>query len=289
MSANIDRGAFDVYVAPAWKIPRGVFLRTRKIPARVEIKLLFLPELRNRLQVSALAVMLCASCCPRTMRPKTLPIAIVLFLVCNCAVAAQAQFYAGVMGGVATLSGDSRSLLGTSSSFASYDPKNGPAVEVLVGRHLSDYFTVQGEYIWNSNTLILTGAALSNSGQQSYQESRSSSQQSVLADLLIYFRKRGSRLRPFLSVGTGFVHLASSQQQITQLIGAPILPPQHFSSNMAALHVPVGLDVKLTKGWVFRFSFSETLTSNPISAQLSPPGLHRLQNFQNLFGIIKVF
>jgi hypothetical protein len=130
---------------------------------------------------------------------------------------------------------------------------------------------------------------LSNGGQQSYQETRSSSQQSVIGDLLIYFRKRGSRLRPFLSVGTGFVHLASSEQQINQLIGAPVLPPQHFSSNMAALHVPVGIDVKLVKGWAFRYSFSETLSGNPVSANLSPPGLHNLQNFQNLFGIIKQF
>ncbi|MGB8772003.1 MAG: outer membrane beta-barrel protein [Candidatus Korobacteraceae bacterium] len=220
---------------------------------------------------------------------KALVAVVLFFIICNCAVTVQAQFYAGVLGGVATLSGDSRSLLGSTSSFSSYDPKNGPALEVLVGKNLSDYFTVQGEYIWNSNTLILTSAAINNAGQQSYQETRSSSQQSVIGDLLIYFRKRGSRLRPFLSVGVGFVHLASSQQQINQLIGAPVLPPQHFSSDMTALHVPVGLDVKLTKGWVFRYTFSETLSSNPISHQLSPPASHNLQNFQNLFGFIKQF
>jgi hypothetical protein len=72
-------------------------------------------------------------------------------------------------------------------------------------------------------------------------------------------------------------------------MGTPALPAQHFSSNIAALHVPVGLDVKIGKGFSFRYTFSETLTSNPISAQLSPPGQHRLQNFQNLFGIIKQF
>ena len=148
---------------------------------------------------------------------------------------------------------------------------------------------MQGEYIWNSNTLILTSAMLSDGGQQSYQETRSSSQQSVIGDLLVYFRKRGSRLRPFLSVGTGVVHLGSSQQQVNQSIGVPVLPPQHFGSDMAVLHVPVGIDVKLINGWAFRYSFSETLSSNPISANLSPQGLHNLQNFQNLFGIIKQF
>jgi Outer membrane protein beta-barrel domain len=223
------------------------------------------------------------------MQLRSLPIALVLFLVCDCAVTAQAQFYAGVLGGVATLSADSRSLLGSDSSFSSYDPKNGPAVEVLLGKHLSNYFAVQGEYIWSSNTLILTSDIVSSSGQQAYQETRSSSQQSVIGDLLIYFRKRASRLRPFLSVGVGVVHLGSSQQQIQQLIGMPVLPPQHFSSNMAALHVPVGIDVKLIKGWAFRYTFSETLSGNPVSAKLSPPGLHNLQNFQNLFGIVKQF
>lgn len=223
------------------------------------------------------------------MQSRILLIASVLF-VCNMALTAQAQFYAGVLGGVATLSGDSRSLLGTSSSsFSSYDPKNGPALELLAGMHLSNYFSIQGEYIWNSNTLILTSAALDNGSQQSYQETRSSSQQSVIGDLLIYFRKRDSRLRPFLSVGIGVVHLASDYEQLNQMSGTPILPPQHFSSTMAALHVPVGIDVTLAKGWAFRYTFSETLSSNPISDHLSPPGQHNLQNFQNLFGIIKRF
>jgi hypothetical protein len=201
----------------------------------------------------------------------------------------QAQLYVGVMGGVATLSGDNSSSVGQNSSFSSYDPKNGPAIEVFVGEHLSEYFTVQGQYVWNSNTLLLTSADFSNGEQQGYKESRSSTQQAVIADLLVYFRKRNSRLRPFLSVGTGFVHLSSSQQSVETLLGSPVLPPQSFSSNQIVLHVPVGLDVKLAKGWVFRYTFSETISSNPISKQLSPPASHRLQNFQNLFGILYQF
>jgi len=216
-------------------------------------------------------------------------VAMIFIGIVHTASIAEAQLYAGVVGGVATLSGDSRSIIGPSSSSSSYDPKNGPAVEVLLGADLTNYLSVQGEYIWNSNTLNLTAASFGNGMQQAYQESRSSSQQSVLGDLLIYFRKRGSRLRPFLSIGTGLVHLSSSQQQIKQFIGTPMLPAQQFSSNMAALHVPVGIDVKLAKGWAFRYSFSETLTGNPISQQLSPQGLHNLQNFQSLFGFVKRF
>ncbi len=225
----------------------------------------------------------------RNMWFKDALTATILLVVSASAISVNAQVYAGVAGGVATLSGDARSIVGSSSSFSSYDPKNGPAVEVLLGAHLSDYFSVQGEYIWNSNSLTLTSGRFSNGEQRGYQETRSSSQQSVLGDLLIYFRKRGNRLRPFLSVGVGLVHLSSSQQQVTPLMGNAMLPPQHFSSNMAALHVPVGMDVKLAKGWAFRYTFSETLTSNPISDRLSPPAQHNLQNFQNLFGFIKQF
>ncbi len=156
------------------------------------------------------------------MQLKMLLIPVIVFLGC-CEVAAQAQFYAGVLGGVSTLSGDARSLLRPgSTAFSSYEPKNGGAVEVLVGRHFSDYFTVQADYIWNGNGLTLTSAAFNNGTQAGYQETRRSSQQSVLADVLVYFRKRNSRLRPYLSVGTGFVHFASSQERIEQILGTPI-------------------------------------------------------------------
>jgi len=219
-----------------------------------------------------------------------LRVAVVLFLSWQRLPLAQAQLYAGVLGGVATLSGDARSLLSPgSTAFSSYDPKNGGAVEILVGKHFSDYFAAQGNYIWNDNRLTLTSAAFNNGAQQGYQETRQSSQQSVIGDLLVFFRNRDSRLRPYLSVGTGLVRFASSQERVAQLLGAPALPPQHFSANMIALHVPVGIDVKVGKGWAFRYTFSETLSNNPISDRLSPPGQHHLMNFQNLFGVTRRF
>jgi len=219
-----------------------------------------------------------------------LQVAAIVFFGCCCAMTAQAQFYAGVLGGVSTLSGDARSLLSPgSTAFSSYDPKNGGAVEFLAGRHFSDYFTLQADYIWNRNPLTLTSAAFNNGAQKGYQEARRSSQQSVFADVLVYFRARDSRLRPYLSVGTGLVHFASSQEQIEQVLGTPDLPTQHFSSNLIALRVPVGMDVNLGRGWVFRYTFSETLSKNPVSDRLSPPGQHSLKNFQNLFGFIRRF
>ena len=214
----------------------------------------------------------------------------VLFLSWLTAPLARAQLYVGALGGVATLSGDARSLLSSNpTAFSSYDPKNGGALEILVGKHFSDYFAAQGNYIWNGNELTLTSVAFNNGMQQAYQETRNSSQQSVIGDLLVYFRNRDSRLRPYLSVGTGLVHFASSQDRISQFLGAPALPAQHFSTNMICLHVPVGIDVRVGKGWAFRYTFSETLSKSPISDRLSPPGQHRLMNFQNLFGFVKRF
>ncbi len=185
------------------------------------------------------------------MQLRMLLIAAVVFFGCFCPATAQAQFYVGVLGGVSTLSGDARSLLSPgSTAFSSYDPKNGAAGEVLVGRDLSDYFTMQADYIWNRNGLTLTSVAFNSGTQDGYQETRRSSQQSAIADVLVYFRKRDSRLRPYLSVGTGFVHFASSQERLEQVLGNPALPPQRFSSNLIALHVPVGMDLNLGRGWV---------------------------------------
>jgi hypothetical protein len=203
---------------------------------------------------------------------------------------AQRRNYGGVLAGVSTLSADARSLFEPpSSAFSLYDPKNGLALSVFAGRDLSEYVSLQGNYIWNRNQLALTSGASVNDSLTEYEELRSSSQQSVLADVLVYFRSRESRFRPYLSVGTGLVHFSSTEERVTKSIGAPVLPPRSFSANLVALHVPVGIDVKIGKGWMVRYAFSETLSQNPISERLSPPGQHRLMNFQNLFGIVRRF
>lgn len=226
----------------------------------------------------------------RMRRVKLQQVILVLLLNWGTPTAAHAQLYAGVLGGVSTLSGDARSVLSAgSTAFSSFDPSNGGAVEVLVGKHFSDYFSAQASYIRNGNVLTLTSAAFSNGTQAGYRETRGSSQQSMIGNILVYFRGRDSRLRPYLSVGTGFVHIASTQERLQQVLGAPALPPQRFSSNVIALNVPVGMDVRLGKGWAFRYTFSETITKNPISDRLSPPGQHSLKNFQNLFGFIRRF
>jgi hypothetical protein len=223
---------------------------------------------------------------PRRMLCPTL----VLFLAGLGETRAPAQLYLGAAGGVSTLSSDARSGISSGSiAFSSYDPRNGGAVEILVGNHFSDYFTAQGEYIWNRNRLVSTSAAFIDGTEQAYREVRGSSEHSLLGDLLVYFRRRDSRLRPYLSVGSGVVHLSSSRERLDEILGAPQLPPKGFSSNTIALHVPVGMDVRLGKGWAFRYSFSETLGKNALSNQLSPPGQHSLKNFESLFGLLRQF
>ena len=162
-------------------------------------------------------------------------------------------------------------------------------MSVLFGKHLSNYFSAQASYIWNENDLSLSSGISVNGTSDGYQETRTSSQQTLIGIVLVYFRARNSRLRPYLSVGTGFLHFTSTQQRVQQVMGTPTLPPRQFSSNHVVLNVPVGMDVNLGKGWAFRYTFSETISSNPISDRISPPGQHTFKNFQNLFGFIRRF
>ena len=106
---------------------------------------------------------------------------------------------------------------------------------------------------------------------------------------MLYFRNLKSRVRPYLSVGAGVVRLISAEESIEQTNGTPTLAPLGFTSVKPALRVAVGVDLAVKNGWAFRFTFSETLRSNAISAQLDPPGQRNLANFQNLFGFVKYF
>ena len=44
------------------------------------------------------------------------------------------------------------------------------------------------------------------------------------------------------------------------------LPPDRFSSTMVTLHVAVGIDLALTRGWAFRYSFLEAIQQNQVSS-----------------------
>lgn len=200
------------------------------------------------------------------------------------------NYYAGGVAGLATLSADAQSMLTAGAAqVSSYKPDNGAAVNLFVGRSLGNYLSVQANYIWNTNGLTFVSSSISPSGSSFYQQRRGSSQTSATADVLVYFRDRDSRLRPYLSTGVGVVHVQSSVQNVNFFSGPTVAPADDFSANTAGLRVAVGIDVKLAAGFSLRYSFSETISANPISDHLSPPGRRALKNFQNLWGFVKSF
>src|SRR5438552_19002805 len=73
---------------------------------------------------------------------------------------AQRQYYAGALGGVATLSSAGQAAVTASSAAASpYSTRNGAALNLFAGLHLSNCVSLQGNYMWNRNAPILTFTA----------------------------------------------------------------------------------------------------------------------------------
>jgi hypothetical protein len=206
-------------------------------------------------------------------------------LISAVTVSAQARPYLGALGGIATLSGDAGSQATAQGlNLSSYAPANGGAIDAFAGVHLRDYFSVQGNFIWNENDLQLNSAS-SGTGT-SYQESRSSSQAAGVFDFLIYFRRRQSRIRPYLGTGVGVIHLSTTETRVIDSQGTPALPPARFSYTGPVFRSHVGIDVRLTGKLDFRYGFSEFIGHNELSKRLSPPGSSTLKNFHNLFGFV---
>jgi len=213
--------------------------------------------------------------------------AALLVLITACSVFAQTYTYIGALGGIATLSADAGSQRTAQGlALSSYAPSNGGALDLLAGIHLHDYFSVQANYIWNRNDLVLNSSTGTGTD---YEDARSSSQHAGIFDFLVYFRQRDSWIRPYLALGIGVSHLTSSRTLLIASNGTPALPPKIFSSTGPVLRSHVGIDLKLKPKLYFRYSFSETIGHNEISKNLSPPGPRKLANFQNLFGFVVRF
>lgn len=199
------------------------------------------------------------------------------------------RLYAGALVGVSTLSADARASTQPSRAEASlYKPENGPALNLFVGVHLGRYFTVQSNYVWNRNDLTLFSSVTSPEGGRFYEQPRTSTQHAVVGDALLYFRALGSGVRPYLSTGAGLVRFRSESTGNGVAGGLPS-PDGEIASTRLALRVAVGIDLAMGDRWSVRYSFSETISGNPISARLTPPGERNLANFQNLFGIVGRF
>jgi len=146
---------------------------------------------------------------------------------------------------------------------------------------------VQGNYVWNRNDVTLVSLVAPDRGTPiTYQQSRTSRQNAVFGDLLIFFRNRDSRVRPYLSAGIGVVFLRSEETQVTNVSGIPVLPPSVFDAAKPGFRAAVGVDLSLGPRLQFRYSFAETIQGNEFSRYLSPPGERNLAHFQNLFGIV---
>ncbi len=195
--------------------------------------------------------------------------------------------YAGAIGGIATLSADAwRRRVTQGLNLSSYAPANGGALDLFAGADLHDYLSLQGDFIWNRNQLLLNSSSASGAF---YQQDRGSSQEAAIFGVLIYFRRRCSRVRPYLAGGAGVAHLSSTAERLAGSGGATALPPAEFSWTGPVWRTHVGIDLRLIHRLAFRYSFSETIGHNEISNKLSPPGPRGLANFQNLFGFVVRF
>lgn len=205
-----------------------------------------------------------------------------LAILSIAAASAQDRFYAGAVAGIATISADARFDTPQQVAASGYKPENGPTVSPCFGVHVNDYLTFQASYLWNRNDVrfhSLQGAAF-------YDRSARTSQHLLLGDVMVYFRPRASRVRPYLAAGTGLARLSSEAGPAS---GAAPGAPGSFADYSPVLNVAVGIDVRLRRGWRFRYSFAETIQSNSLSNRLTPPGERNLAGFRNLFGFVKDF
>jgi hypothetical protein len=225
---------------------------------------------------------------PGAARIAVLTVAIELI---SSPVAAQSdpRLFAGGLFGVSTLSADGRSVTtGSDAAISLYKPENGLALNVFAGVHLAEYFSVQANWMWNRNDLTLVSSFVTPPGGGFYEQHRHSRQHAAVLDGLVYFRRRDSRFRPYLGTGLALLHFSSDEvvSSLAQGLDPPVGP---IVSSRIGLRSHVGIDIKLSPRFIFRYSFSETISGNPISPSLTPPAPRRLANFQNLFGFISRF
>lgn len=198
------------------------------------------------------------------------------------------RVFAGALVGVSALSADARATtMGETARVSLYDPANGLAANVFVGLHVAPYFTLQANYVWNRNDVMLLSSYAAPTGGAFVMQTRGTAQHAAVADGLIYFRRLDSRIRPYLGTGLAVVHFTSAEYSTDA--GRLSAPDSAVSTTRLALRSHVGIDVAISSRLSIRYSFSETIGPNPVSPLLDPPGRRPLMNFQNLFGVFARF
>jgi outer membrane protein W len=213
-----------------------------------------------------------------------------VWLTCAPAVAQeQSRLVAGALAGVSALSADARSVTsGPDAAVSLYDPGLGPAVNVFGGIHVAPYFSLQANWMWNRNDITLVSSFTTPQGGGHYQQVRHSDQHAFVLDGLIYFRGLTSAVRPYLGTGLAVVHFSGND--IVSSAAHGLEPPSgDIESTHIGLRSHVGIDFRLSRTVSFRYSFSETISGNPVGPSLTPPGQRGLMNFQNLFGFVARF
>jgi hypothetical protein len=222
------------------------------------------------------------------MRSPCLALCILLMLAGTARAQEECRLFAGLVMGVSTLSADGRSVtMPPQAQISLYKPENGPAVNAFAGWHLSRFFSLQANYIWNRNDLSLVSSLVTPGGGVFYEQDRQSAQHAFVADTLVYFRRLGSGVRPYLGTGLAIVHFDSDVKRSTS--SGLAAPEGTMTTTKVALRSHVGIDLALSRRLSFRYSFSETIGGNPVSPHLTPAGKRGLANFQNLFGLVAGF
>ncbi len=144
-----------------------------------------------------------------------------------------------------------------------YKPENGAALNILAGIQVQEYVALQANYIWNQNALMVVAAHDTAGGPSFFEQPFVSAQHAVVGDLLLYFRNRTSGVRPYLSVGAGVVRLETIARAGGR--GEGLAPPPGSRGFRPVLRVAVGLDFAVGHAWRLRYSFSESVSGNPIA------------------------
>ncbi|BDC49218.1 hypothetical protein F183_A15340 [Bryobacterales bacterium F-183] len=182
----------------------------------------------------------------------------------NFALPAAAQVFVSAQGGAAAIS-NGAAVSASPVAAASYDSKPGAAFAASAGYLFNDWIGAESVYSFNRNRILTSEVAGSSLNQREF----TAKQHSWTFEAMLYFRPRTSRIRPYLSAGPSLV--------------------QARERTLGGLRVAVGTDLMLSNGWGFRYSFSEVMSRNPLATDLRPSIGGKLLNFQNQFGIVKVF
>jgi outer membrane protein W len=227
---------------------------------------------------------------PKRYRVRHGAVALAIVLMsAPCAAQDDPRIFAGALYGVSALSADARSITTDSTAAVSlYDPKNGPALNVFAGIHIAHYFSVKANWMWNRNDLTLIASVTAPHTGAFYEQHRDSRQHAVVLDGLIYFRRMDSTIRPYLGTGLSVLHFSSDEITASAALSLPA-PSGKMASTHLGLRSHVGIDFRLSRRLAFRYSFSETISGNPVGPSLTPPGRRALMNFQNLFGFVGRF